>query len=509
MLIGQKIIIILICIALLFPIVSAYYEVTQGGTAYIGETVDISKVLSWKMQFAYWNSGDYEGIDPDKVITVSGYMYAYYIDPALYEPGPYWKWEGRDEPAGNNLAFYVKEGVRPEPAPTQNATQNVTTNQTTVTPAPTMPELPLGEHVLIARGDYGSLNYRIDQSKLINGLPQKSYLWLFGGKSKILGNPVPSTKNGSVYTYEFSSETTSGLEVGQYVGYLQFVGLNDQQDVYYDSGNKTLDSPFKAVTPVDITPFLPARIMHEFERMEVPSIYTDDFLVPITINIEQPTVTISDYGEEGDNIVIEGQTNMAEGTNIVAMIDPDNFAIPSEIAAHKYATKAVGNYSATRTYSVSIPIKWDELNIGQHSFRVSVQKYGINLDVYKDFQVSGLWIMPTPTPELKKVMVEEYGTHQIANKTPTITPTPTPPTQPQTIVNGTVRNLTQRNQTIIRPANWSPNITNNATVVFTPSPTPVPVRTPEPAPTDDIVIPLNPALAIFAIIIIGFILKRK
>lgn len=533
----QKIILTLICIALFFPAVSAYYEVTQGNTVYLGETVDISRVLSWKMQFAYWKNGEYGGGTPDKVITVSGYMYAYYIDPQLYEPGTYWKWDGKEEPASNPLAFYVKDGVRPEPTPT--STTNITNNGTSitnVTPVPTLPELPLGEHVLIARGDYGSLNYRMDNTKLINGIPQTAYLWLFGSTSKILGDqllsskasasgtvtgsdPFAQTSGSAIYTYEFNTSMTSGLIAGKYVGYLQFVGGNNQQDVFYDAGNKSLDSPFKAVTPLDITPFLPIRIMHEFETRAAPSIYCDDVLVPITVDIEQPTLTISDYWEEGENIVIEGTTNMAEGTNIVAMIDPDHYAIPAEIAAHKYSTKAVGDYSTMRTYSVSIPLKWDELNVGQHTFRVSIQKYGINLDVYKDFQVSGLWVMPTPTPEMKKVMVEEYGSHQLPTKTPTLTPAPTQgstPTQPQVVVNGTVRNLTQRNQTIVRPANWTPNntnitnnIANNTTVILTPPPTPIPTKTVEPTPTDDIVIPLNPALAVIAIVIIGFILKRK
>jgi hypothetical protein len=509
----RKIIFILICIALFCPIVSAYYEVKQGDIVYAGEYVDISRVLSWRMQFAYWRSGYYGGDYPDKIIEVTGYMYSYYIDPQKYEPGTYWKWDGKEEGAGNNLAFVVKEGVRPEPTPVINNTTNKTPNGTiNITPTPTMPELPLGEHVLIARGDDGMINYQLSDSKLINGKPQKAYLWLFGSTSKILGSPLESNSSRSnIYKYDFNSTLTQSLTEGKYIGYLQFVGNNNQQDVFYDPIKNTLDSPFKAIQPVNLDPFLPTRILHEFENMSIPSKYCDDYLVPITVDIELPSLTIDDYWEDGDTIMVEGSTNLAEGTDIVAMIDPDNFALPKEIAEHKFSTKATGNYSNIRKYIIPIPLKWDELSIGQHTIRISAQKYKTYLEVFKDFKVSGVWIMPTPTPELRKVLVEDYGTHQFPTKTPTLTPVPTQgltptPTTVQVIVNGTVRNVTPRNLTIVRPANWTPN---NTTVIITPPPTPAPTRTPEPVPTDDIVLPLNPALVVFAIAIIGFILRRK
>jgi hypothetical protein len=505
--IETKILFILSCILLFSPTVSAYYEVYQGDIVYRGETVDISRVMSWKNQFAYWKSGEYEGDYPDKIISVSGYMYSYYIDPEKYEVGTYWKWEGQYMRNGNNLAFYVKEGVRPEvtPIPTLNKTN--TTNLTNITPVPTMPPLPTGEHVLIARGDRGVLNYEIDEKRLINGLPQKAYLWLFGSKSKILGNPLTSTKTGSIYSYEFNSTVTQSLTEGKYTGYLQFVGNNNIQDVFYDPIKNTLDSPFKAVISVNIDPFLPDRIKQEFEKLAVPSSYCDDFLVPVVIEIATPAIWISDYWEDGNSMIVEGTTNLEEGTDLVAMIDPDHFALLNEIADRKYSSKATGNYSAMRQFSIRIPFRWDELNLGRHTVNVSAFKYGLNVISTVDFEVSGIWVQPTPPPEFRQFVVDENGSHRVPTQVPTITPIPaqttTVPTTSQVLMNGTLRNITSRNQTIIRPANYtSPQ---NVTI----TPTPPPTRTPEPVPTDDVVIPLNPMLAGIAVIITGLALRKR
>jgi len=501
----NKLILLLFFSSCLVSVTSAYYEVKQGDTVYLGETVDISRVLSWKMQFAFWKSGNPDGDFPEKIVEVTGFMYSYYIDPQKYQVGTWYKWDGKEENAGNMLAFYIEPGVRPIVTPTPTITPNTTSP--TITPVPTLAPLPVGEHILIARGDYGKINYRLDSSKTINGQEQKAFIWLFGSRTKIMSSPLTYSKSSNLYSYEFSSDLTDNLTESDYYGFIQFVGQNNQQDVFYDPLKNSLDSPFKAIKPVNLDPFLPARIMHEFENMSGPSQYCDDYLVPVTMRIETPSIIIGDYWEDGGDIMIEGTTNMEEGTTVVAMIDPDNFALPAEIAAHKYATKTTGNYSVTRQYSIRVPLKWEELSIGQHTFKVSVSKYKIRLETFKDFAVTGLWVMPTPTPELKKVMVEEYGSHQLPTSTPTIITTPTlipipTPTQIQILVNGTLRNYTARNQSIVNPL---PSSTTKPIIVSTP----IPTATPIPVPTDDIVIPLNPLIVIGAIFIAGLILKKR
>lgn len=529
---------------------SATYEVIQGDTLYLGETVDISRVMSWSGQFAYFTSnepGDY----PAKIIDVNdvGHMYNYYIDPTKYIVGTWYKWDGKDENAGNMLAFYIAPGIRNNTLISQinpTTTLNPTPIQTMTLPA----KIPQNTHLLLARGDIGSLHYGLPYNQSY-GIKQQANLWLFGNSpdesinqanfmttGTLMGVPMNYTSNDGVYSFTFTPEISRNLQEGWYSGYFQFSGLNQRQDVYYETNHKVgdyrntiLETPYDddKIPDVPLEGFIPFRIQQEFEKLESNSEYSDDILVPITVEVVTPTISIGDYWESNGNITIQGSTPMSEGTIITVMIDPDHYALLPEIRAHTFRTitknKIVNGveikeaecitiinemnddgYNATmyngtlskgiqigatptktkctsvpRIYSISIPIKWNEMAIGSHTIYASIDAYGIKTSMNKDFQVTGEWVNPTPTKEFNKlIMVKEGESHLVnresglnvnsngfPNQTAIITPEVTQP------------------EDVIIFMNQTGNNTIQSTPIQTPVPTPIPTPVHTPAPVKE------------------------
>jgi hypothetical protein len=487
------ILLIMVLIPILLPFALAGCVVEeQGDPVYLGETCDVSRVVGWKSQFAYFASG-VESETPTKIVDVSGFMYRHYIDPNKYVVGDWYKWEGMYERGGNNWAFRVMEGTRNETTPLVN-----------VTPIPTKKPgaaaivIPKDTHILLARGDDGIIKYGLDAG-VVGGVQQDAYLWLFGTgevKTQVISYKMIYSENDLGHRYDFTPEETNLFDLGGYTGYIQFIGKNGRQDVFYDKSTNSLDSPYKDVKPIKLDGLLPANIQKEFETLTKPSGYSDDFLVPISMEVTNPDVTIKEYYEQDNDIVIIGTTTMSEGTVLVVQVDPDNFALAEEVAANKHVTEAEGKISEPRRFSIQFPLKWDEMAIGHHKIRVDINTYKIKTSIDQDFDVTGSWVNPTPTPELRKAIISEGGTHLYENGSavnkggfvdPTATPTPTPEPTP----------------------------------IPTPTLPPTPVLTPTPRPTpsdnidaskifDNTGLPLNPIIPVLAVIVVGLlIIKRR
>lgn len=485
--------IIAFALSILITGVSAVYEITeQGSIVYQGEYVDISRVMSWSGQFAWW-ANDEPTEYPDKIVDYNdqGFMHNYYIDPDKYTVGLWYKWDGTKEMRGNNLAFIVKKGTRNQ---TTETFPGKATPAPTPTPVQPAKNIPKDTHVLIARGDEGTIRYGLDYNQS-EGKEQSAYLWLFGtvdSTTKILGVPLVYSKNDSVYSYAFTPIITQGLVEGWFTGYLQFTGGNGFQDVFYVNNHKfesdgeyhhTLDTPYddKIIPDVNLDAFIPIRMSQEFEKLAKKSQYCDDVLVPITMEIATPRINFRDYYTSGDNITILGDTTMAEGTMIVFMIDPQRWALEIDKMAHTWSTQAVGLQKEPRTFSMDMPINWKEMAVGaNHTVRATVEKYKIKVTQSKDFKVTDIYIMPTPTPERERVLVEEYGWH-ILNVTPTATPIPTEAPTP----------------TVTETSNVTANITTAQTTTITTAPTPTAVPTPKPTPT--IKVPVDAATILIAV----------
>lgn len=494
--IRQILCLLIVCNIFIIP-VSANHEVTQGDTVYIGEHVDISRVLSWSMKFAYWASGEPEDDYPQRVVEVTGFMYNYYIDPTKFVPGTWYKWDGHIDRAGNMLAFYVKEGKRP--ADEEDNMQLIEERGTTKinaseTPKPLERTHPKDTEILIARGDEGMISYEPESDVNLTGATdQRGFIWLFGGDTKIMGVPMNYSKKDGINSYQFKPTETERYSVGEYKGYIQFVGKNGKQDVFYDKTAHNLDSIYKKVEPINIDPYIPSMILTKFENLSKNKEYCDDYLVPIKMYVEEPMISITDFGEAYDDLIIEGTTTLSNATRLKIQVDPDHYVLEKDILQNTYYAQTQGTVKTVRKFLVSVPLNWGELDIGQHKVVVSIDKYKIHTTMEQDFPVTGVWVNPTPTLIFRKVIVDKYGTH-VVDESGNLVSTKYDTEE--------IYNVSTTEVVTARPTMTPPILQT------IPPATPRPVATPVPTTTDDVSVPLNPLLAVGAIISVWRILTR-
>jgi len=118
-----------------------------------------------------------------------------------------------------------------------------------------------------------------------------------------------------------------------------------------------------------------------------------------------------------------------------------------------------------------MPIELTEMFIGEHQIKMSVEKNKFVTNAYHTFGVSGTYIMPTPTPEFRKIITSGNGSPIVTM--PTVIPQPqviyTPVPATYINVNGTITaNVTPiETKAAMKPV--KANVTVNATVGPTPT----------------------------------------
>ena len=224
---------------------------------------------------------------------------------------------------------------------------------------------------------------------------------------------------------------------GKYTGYVQFNGNNNLQDVYWNPTDKCLDTPYDDAIIPDVCPNVwnPASIKLEFENLVHTMRYSDDVLIPVTMTVTEPVIVIADIMQGDTTLQIFGTTSWSDGTELVMRLDPDNYALPRDIQTHTWKTYITGNLQESRVFATTLNLDTTELYLGTHEIEMSVTKNKYVTTVYHNFRVSGIYVMPTPTPKFEKVILNMNGT-RIATATPTIiqtsTPTPSPTFNPLT-----------------------------------------------------------------------------
>jgi len=414
--------------------VSAIEVIGQDDVVYLGETVDISLAVSWPDYTIAWCSNEgYICDPPEQIIAVTGNMHKYYIDPNKFNKGTYYRWNGKWNNAENQNAFVVRIGNRTSATPTPTPTSNEITLEGNVSRLITS-----DTSIVIARGDSGRFEY---YNPDVYG---DGHLWLFGGDSDTLGGThmeldISISRTNDSYYYDFTPEFTNRMSNGIYTGYLQFNGRNGFQDCYYIPKYKTpfnatypvLESIYKAVPMVDLSGFVPVRVQSEFEKMVFDKKYSDDIIVPISMRVMYPMITIKNYYESNDTIFVDGTLSLNAEATLTAVVDPGHYPLPKDLEANTYTAKIEGDITNLRNFTLELPIRWGELSIGEHPIVFSA--YGSGNDLKAEqiliLPVSDVWIMPTPTPKRERVVVEEYGWHRVIpvqiNTTATITTIPT------------------------------------------------------------------------------------
>lgn len=485
---GYWILFIFICVILLAGARGQAIEIHQGDKVYLNETVDISLAVSWPdFKIAWCANEAYGCVPPDQVINITGNMHRYYIDPAFYHLGSYYRWDGTWHTAENMDAFTVRNGTRPNVTAEPNVTVTLEP-EPTVIPFNNTPVLKNPTHILLARGDVITYTYTLS-----GDAPQgNGHLWLFGGDARYNFKrlmDLPLERTGQVYRFEFNQTFSESLDYGKYSGYLQFDSNNNFQDVFYNQEKDILDSPYKDVKSVSLAGGItPELVKSSFERMERDPIYSDDLIIPLSMEIVLPGLHFTEYYEVEDAIYMEGITTMHVGTDITAIIDPDKWVRETEKQQHTVQVPVTGALDQPRIFSVSLPIVWDDMAIGDHQIRFTVHQPGLGLTQDKWFHVTNTYVMPDPTPTTKKGISGEYGWKVI---TTIPSPTPTP-----------IRTVTQ---------------VQSVSVPVYSNETPIPVKTqvptsvkPTPVPTtESVVIPLNPVLGLIALGIAWVIIWRR
>jgi hypothetical protein len=137
------------------------------------------------------------------------------------------------------------------------------------------------------------------------------------------------------------------------------------------------------------------------------------------------------------------------------MKDPDNYVLPKDITLHTWVTFTTGTIDAPRTFNTALSFDRKELFIGTHEITSTVENNGDMSVSSFNFHVSDVMVMPTPTPEPKRMI---YGKdwEEIPVK---ITPTPEP------IITDTPEVTVVQTPTVNVTTNITPNVTAVKTTV--------------------------------------------
>jgi len=375
----------------------------QGDKVYLNTTVDISGVVPPYPSLAYWDGYDmYDSVPtynlsmPDRKI---GY-YNFWIDPEIFSnrTGRWYKYNGKFEPQGNNLAFVVAPNKYSNytvryPNGTlielSNIIQNTTSeNITPLKEPPLLPEIQESDYV-VAKGDpviWDNGDY---------------HLWVFG-------------RIDGIYDHRsnvLSIQEVEMLEAGRYTVVVHVPGNNTIYEATY--ANNTLYPAFYGKSPIPTFGMNPALVMDSLKSMLRN---TDDKLYEYNMEVDTPHITIRRADEivrNGmDYMDVRGYTNVANGTKITVTLD-DKYL--KEFSGESVAIRtSPGNLSYYRVY---VPFNWDELAADARSHTL-VATTAIGGKTEKDFKVSLLPadsyrpnatlkyiedrnpFVPTPTPEV-------------------------------------------------------------------------------------------------------------
>ena len=461
---------------------------------YLGETVDISQAIAWPdYKIAWCKNEGYECTPPDQIIQISGFMHSYFIDPETFHVGTYYRWSGEWSHGENMVAFYVRTGTRP--------VINITPTPTpTPTPEPGIDEEGNGPfEYLVARGD----SFRVDlhftkDSDVCSGANAQEYqgfLWLFGdaGTTKMILND-PLIKHGTDYEYTMTSGETGNLDTGTYTGYLQFTGKNTLQDIYWNADKKCFDSPYSDLIVPDTCPspeqlLYPRNVKEMFNTKVTSAKYSDDILVPITMEVVNPEVVVGDIIQGDGTLWMTGHTSWRDGTTVMIRLDADNYVKTEDKRLHTWTTTAHGDIGSPRRFNTTIPFDTDELFIGTHELRFTVEQNGYLIDAYHDFYVGAAYVMPTPTPYIEKYVANTNGTPiRVLTEATTAIPT---------IVPNVTSEIVNVTPVVTRETLETPT-TRPMQVIINTS-----VTTEETTP--GVVVPLNPVIGLLAMVVVWMV----
>lgn len=455
---------LIICLSIaviLSPPASANTTViSQGDTIYWNETVDISLAGSWPTYQVAWCSPDDDVCDPpDIVIQLKGNLHQYYMDPTIFTHyGDYYRWDGTWHKNEYSLAFKYKPGARPTEPKNLTNTSNLVGSSHPITYGPFK--------WVIARGDDPDINLIINRTDIC-------HLWIWTNTVEFYD--IPLQNNNSTYYVQFTKEQTMNITPGTYHAYLQFNGNNGIQDIQYDEGYDLI-TPYNThlVKEVSISPLDIGNARLQFDQY-IPAIpYYDDVIIPVEVDIENPSIVVTYVQQEPDKLYISGVTSWKDNTSMSLTLDPDQYPIALDRERHTWTSWSSGGSDALRTFTTALDISASDLSKGPHHIDMKADKDPLGPVSSYDFLKTDVYVMPTPTPQWVSLLTDING-NPIPTPAPPVTSSITPnqtPEQPvvssvvvlddngNATVNSTVSNVTEVHLTPgpVTPTPNDPNI---------------------------------------------------
>lgn len=475
------------------PLPPPIIEPKQGGDVYLGEFINVQLLVGWTNQLA-WFKDDQYGSQPDLIVDASSFQKRFYIDPAKFRIGMWYKWDNVYEPAGNNEAFRVRPGTRPTPTPTINFSKTVSPTPTmmpveNVTPIWTRPinascptcidvtrgiEIqiqpqttqipidykqgmmnPLGLEdfqIIAARGDL--IEYRgseFSTQSLGSSLkPQLSMMII--GEDYIIPN-YPIHLETDSYWFRLLPEETWKFRPGEVQIIIQSAGRNGIFEVYWDDETKTIRSPWKSVKDIE-TKGLSNPLISEAYLAMLRSNSSDDQFILKSIHFENFWAKIDSVTtiNQDTAAIIRGSTNAAPHTAILFIIDRDKYGTEEVAKPHYFQSNVEeGKLNQPRKWVGAFSPTLENLAPGWHELKFWIQQPDKEIDRYAafgttDFWVHEEWVNPEPTKVIRKYIemnesLEENKTTfepTVIVTTPTPIPTPTTEVTPRIIYVTTV-----------------------------------------------------------------------
>lgn len=430
------------------PTIIPTHYIAQGESVYVNDTIDISGVVPPYPELAWWNGYDMYDSNASYIITLppykSGY-YHFYLDPSIFSTrlGKWYKYEGKFEKNGNNLAFVVypqstkNSTMRYNNGTLINISETILNNYTNIE-IPIEPPVEI-KHIsdyLIARGEPFAVNTNTTTN-----------IWLFGRIDKLL-----DFKSTNTTTIDLPKDILSGFEIGDYTVEMQTLGnASNNFTVKYDQTTeeiKWFDPKSFEIKKMDISGLSPQVLVEQFKKL-VPQ--TVDVFLEYKLELQNPSIEIqsitekytpnqtideagiTEYNTNISYIEVKGYTNVNIGSPLKFVVDKEQ-QTPRTLASHTSTATAGGskNPGDMRWFDVMIPVDKYNLGKGDHTItaytNLSDSGTTYTFTIYEApansyvppktiRYISGKYgpeeFIPTPTPIVQTVTVPVPGPTQI------------------------------------------------------------------------------------------------
>jgi hypothetical protein len=396
----REYILLIICLVIAImvsPSIAETITIAQGDPVYVNETVDISMAVSWPLyELAYCNATDYVCDPPDKIISVTGNMHSYWINPSVFNQyGTYYRWDGAWHKGEYSVAFNLMKGERPTH---QNTTEFINTTENT-----TAPIVTYGPYSwVVAKGDDVSFSIQTNRT-------DPAHLWVWSNDYEMYDIPVQN--DNSTYFFNFTYDQTHDMKAGNYTAYLQFNGKNGIQDVFFDKESLELQSPYNVhiADTIGLTNWSDNGYGNRvtFDSYAKTIRYYDDYIQKITLTMQNPSVIVTSVDQDPVNskLYISGYTSYKDGTVLNLYLDPSQYPLERDKADHTWQTYAKGGIGSTRTFATALPVKIDDLGIGMHHIEIRNLNDTAGGYTTYDFRRTDTYVMPTPTPKDVAILI--------------------------------------------------------------------------------------------------------